>query len=478
MGPRSNILSSPEVHGPRWRERACIWALLVMLGLSLQGKSQSADPMAQHFATAQGSLRAGNLDAAAREYKAFLAEAIHRAGNARARAGDLGGAAASLQEGLAFSGDDIALRLDYASVLFDQGKAKEAEEAVQPAVSAEPRNARAEMLLGQILFQEKEYMAAATHLQAAADLGEFSQVWHSLAIAYLRSQQIDLARTVLARVLTKLGDTPENRVTAATVYYYGDHPDEAAAELKKVIATHSTTRDAHYYLGLAYLARNEEAGYAKAVPEFRAELTLNPDDFRSHYMLGYIALQKRTFGDAEKELVKARVLNPADRGAQRLLAQVYSETNRAPQAEQILRGLISSEEQNAVPDFTLVRAHYMLGRVLREGGDPEEGAAEIAKAEQFRRQLRIASDEGAESRLKTLTGADVDSRGVTHRKSDRSNSAYESKAQAFIAEISPLIGEAYYNLAGISARRGDSVTSTHYLRMAVAWDPSLAKVQH
>ena len=478
MGPRSNIRRSAKVQNSGKSTRELFWLFVLVVSVSRFAGAQGADPMMQHLDAAETSLRAGNHETAATEYKAFLAEAIHRAANARARAGDLSGAARSLQEALAFSEDDVAVRLDYASVLFDQGRVKDAEEPAQKAVAGDANNPRAQALLGQILFEEKEYAVATGHLQAALDLGEFSQVWRTLAIAYLRVQQLDRARAVIAKMITKLGDTPENRVTAATIYYYGDYVDDAAVELKKVLAAHPQTRDAHYYLALAYLARNEEAGYAKAVPEFRAELALNPDDFRSHYMLGHIALQQRRFGEAELELMKASSLNPGDPGVQLLLGQLYSETDRAAQAEQILRGLIASWGETAPADFTLVRAHYILGRVLRERGHFEEGAAEIAKAAQLRRQLRITSAEGSESRLESLAGAKSENGGHASRKRNSANSLDAARAQAFVAQISPLIGEAYYNLAGIAAQRKDSVTSAQYLQMAVAWDPSLAKVQH
>jgi tetratricopeptide (TPR) repeat protein len=478
MGPRSNIGRPAEIRRPINFAKELSWLLVVVLGICCLAGAQGADPMMQHLDAAENSLRVGNQNTAATEYRAFLAEAIHRAANARARAGDLSGAARSLQEALAFSGDDVAVRLDYASMLFDQGRWKEAEEAAQPAVTADPKNARARALLGQILFEEKDYPASTLHLQAAVDLGEFNQVWRPLAIAYLRVRQLDRARAVIAKMITILGDTPANRVTAATIYYYGDYADEAAAELKKVQAAHPATRDAHYYLALAYLARNEEAGYANAVPEFRAELALNPDDFRSHYMLGYIALQQRRFSEAQPELMKARALNPSDTGAQLLLGQLYSESDRAAQAEEVLRGMIASWGAGTPADFTLVRAHYILGRVLREAGHLEEGAAEIAKAEQLRRQLRITATETNESRLKSLAGTDSENDGLVRHKSNQANSSDAAKAQAFLAQISPLIGEAYYNLAGIAAQQRDSAASAQYLQMAVAWDPSLAKVQH
>ena len=69
-------------------------------------------------------------------------------------------------------------------------------------------------------------------------------------------------------------------------YYTGDYPDQAIVEFKKAIALDPKGLGQHYYLGLAYLGHNPEAGYGRAEQEFRAELLLAPDDFGSHYMLG------------------------------------------------------------------------------------------------------------------------------------------------------------------------------------------------
>ena len=434
--------------------------------------------MAQHYNAAQSSLRSGDQETAAVEYKAFLADAIHRAANARARRGDFNGAVRSFDEALLFSGDDPAIRLDYASVLFDQGRFKQAEAPAQSVVAADPKNTRAQVLLGNVLFEEKDYANASVHLEAASDSGEFLQVWRTLGITYLRLQELDRARNVLRKMIATLGDSPQNQVAAATVYYYGDYPDQAAAELKRVIAQHPDAPDAHYYLGLACLARNEEADYAKAVPEFQAELALAPDDFRSRYMLGYIALQQRHFAEAERELLRARSLNPRDPGTQLLLGQLYSETKRAPQAEDILRGLIASWSENPA-DFRLVRAHYILGRLLRENGRLEEGSSEIRTAEELRKQLRGSAAEPPPSRLKNPASAESASRSSSFdKKPIAPNSAEQAQAQAFIAQISPLIGEAYYNLGGIAAQHKDPSLAAHYLEMAGEWDPSLAKLQH
>jgi tetratricopeptide (TPR) repeat protein len=448
--------------------------------------------MGEHYRAAQSALRSGNQETAGVEYKAFLAEAIHRAGNAQAHAGDLARAARSLEEALVFSGNDVAVQSDYASVLFDAGRFNDAEEPAKSVVAAEPKNAHAQLLLGKILFEEKDYAGASASLQAASELGEFRQSWRTLALAYLRldqpgldqpgldqpgRDQVDRARAVLARMLATLGDTPQNRVAAAVVYYYGDHVEEAAEALKKVIAQHPSTPDAHYYLGLVYLAHNEEADYAKARPQFQAELSINPRDFRSRYMLGHIALEERHFADAETELLRARSLNSGDVGTQLLLGQLYSETNRPGQAEEVLRKLIQGWG-DAPADFQLVRAHYILGRVLRENGKLDEGASEIKVSEDLRKQIRLRSSEALETRLKGPTGAGSGGdREFADKSAPVANSAERARAQAFVTQISPLIGEAYYNLAGIAVQHKDSATGARYLELAGQWDPSLAKVQ-
>jgi tetratricopeptide (TPR) repeat protein len=435
--------------------------------------------MEQHYDAAQRYLRAGDQLKAAAEYKDFLGEAIHRAANAQAQGGDLIAAAQSFDEAMTFSGKDESVVLDYASLLFDRRQFADADKAAQKVVTAEPSNPRAQILLGQILFEEKNYQAACLHLRTAADSGQFVQVWRTLAIAYLRLRQLDRARVVLNKAVTLLGDTPQNSVAVASIFYYGDYADEAAEELKKIIKAHPDTPDAHYFLGLTYLAKDEEAGYAKAIPEFRAELAIAPIDYRSHYMLGYIAVQQRHFEDAELELRRSLAANPGDLGAQLLLGQVYSETGQTQQGEDVLRRLIASWDKSLPGDSRLVRAHYMLGRMLRDSGKTEDGNAEIKSAEQLRKQLRNPASVGTESRLKGPATEEASTIGsVTEKMVAPANSAEQARAQEFVSRISPLIGEAYYNLGGISALHKESMLAAQYLQMATRWDPSLATTKH
>ncbi len=434
------------------------------------------DSLGQHFAAAQNSLRNGDQQQAALEYKAFLGEAIHRVANAKARMGDLTGAAQSFDEAVAFTGPDTGTRLDYASVLFDENRLADAQSEIQSVLDAEPHNVRARILAGRIFFEQKDYPAAKVQFEAAASDGAIDEVWRLLSITYLRMQKLDNARSLLQKAIANLGDSPANRVAVAMVYYYGDCPDQAIDELKKLIARDDRAPAAHYDLGLAYLARNEEAGYLRAIPEFELQLKIDPNDFPSHYMLGYIALKQRDFVKAERELLRASTLNPQDPGTQLLLGQLYSETRRDPQAEAFLRKLIAASSENS-PDYLVIRAHYMLGRILQGSGRAEEGTAEIKKSEDLRRQLRLSSAEVAAGRNESP--GSVSSRKIDDQARRPGAAAAGTKekaqAQAFINNIGPAIAEGYYNLGGIAAHNNDAITASLYRKKATEWDPSLGR---
>ena len=453
----------------------CCWPALDSEFLPDTLGQATQDPMRQHYEAAQSSLRSGDQQRAALEYRAFLGEAIHRIANAKARSGDWSAAAQSFEEALAFTGPEPATRLDYASVLFDANRLKEAQPVAQSVVDAEPKNARARVLAGRIFFEQKDYPAAKVQFEAATALGEIDEVWRLLSICYLRLEELGSARSLLQHALATLGDTPANHVAVAEVYYYGDHPDQAIEELKKAIARSGTVPDAHYYLGLACLARNEEAGYPKAIPEFLLELKTNPNDFRSRYMLGYIALKQRKFDDAERELTSAVALNPDDKGARLLLGQLYSETHRGPQAEAALRQLIASSDENT-PTNELIRAHYILGRALQEDGRLEDGTSEIRKSEHLRTRMRLSSADLSEGKLQSP--GDAASKGIESlpRRQSVTGISEQDKAQvkAFIDQISLAIAEGYYNLGGIADRNKDSAAAALYLQKAREWDPSLA----
>ncbi len=430
------------------------------------------DPTFAHLDRAHAALQRGDQGRASVEYRSFLADAIHRIANARAAAGDWDNADESFKEALTFANEDLALQLDYASFLFDRDKLAEARSFARSVLDHEPENARAEILLGRMSFEQKQYPEAAHFLEGAAGKGELGEFWPLLALTYLRMQQVSLAQSLLEKALQTLGDKPNSRVRIATIYYYGDYPSLAIKELRKALADDPRAPDAHYYLGLAYIAKNETSGYTDAVREFEAQLKATPLDFRSHYMLGYIALQQHNAKRAEQELRKAAGINRADEGTQLLLAQLYSETNRTDEAINILRPLTTTGPSRA--SFVRIRAHFMLGRLLQQSGHIQEGSAEINTAEQLRRTLRVSAAEPY-SRTSLVTGEQQPNSGFPANLPHVEPGPNErARASTFVSQLAPFLGEAYYNLARIAALNQDQAAESRYSARALAWDPSLA----
>jgi tetratricopeptide (TPR) repeat protein len=427
------------------------------------------DPLRQHYTAASTFLARGDQQHAAEEYKAFLAQALHLVANAEARIPETSKSADFFAQALEVKGKDPALLNDYAALRFDQGRLSYAETLLNSVLEIDPNDARAHFLLGRVYFNTEQYLAAKPHLEFALAHGDARDVWFLLGITDLKLQQFDPAQELFSKVVQILGDTAYTHFRIGMAFNAGDYPDQAIVEFKKAIAADLKALDQHYYLGLAYLGHNPDAGFAKAEPEFRAELALSPNDFRSHYMLGYIALKQRRLKGAEAELARARGLKPEDAATMLQLAELYMNTNRDSQAELLLRKVIEAAAGDSALSYDIVRAHYMLGRILQRTGRAEEARKELSASEDLRLKLRAASG-GGESKESGIPNPNADSQETARKPL----SAQErTRAQAFVQEMSTPIAESYYNLGAIAANRQECPACVSYFQRAAQWHSSL-----
>lgn len=441
----------------------CLAAVNLQRGLHAQ-----ADALQQHYTAAGTFLARGDQQHAAEEYKAFLAEALHRVANAEAQISQTSKSAESFAQALELGGKNSALLDDYAGLRFDQDRLPDAEVLLNSALGMDPTDVRAHLLLGRVFFNEEKFLAAKPHLEFAALHGDPRGTWFLLGITDLKLQQLPDAQELFSRVVQMLGDKPSTHFRIGLAYNTGDYPDQAIMELKKAIAGDPKALDQHYYLGLAYLGHNPEAGFAKAEAEFRAELSLSPNDFRSHYMLGYIALKQRNMKEAEAELTRALSLKPEDIGTLLSMAELYTDGGRDSDAEPLLRKAIDLTGNASAVNYETVRAHYMLGRVLQYTGREEEGKKELAASENLRLKLRAesggASKPGDAPKPKEMS-EDADRKPISPQ--DR------ARAEAFIRELASPIAESFHNLGAVAANRQECPACVTYFQKAAEWNPSL-----
>lgn len=81
---------------------------------SIIATAQSEAPLKQHYEAAGRFIQSGDREHASAEYKAFLAQALHRIANGKAGAGQFDSATHLFDEALVFSPSDLDLKSDYA----------------------------------------------------------------------------------------------------------------------------------------------------------------------------------------------------------------------------------------------------------------------------------------------------------------------------------------------------------------------------
>jgi len=428
------------------------------------------DSLQQHFDAARTFEIGGDQEHAAAEYKAFLGEALRAVANVQAQVNQFDSAAKLFDEALGLNPDQPDLYLDYATMRLRQGRLPEGRTLAEKAVQAAPNNTAAQYTLGGALFQLGDYKAAREHLEAAVAAGPTFENGYLLGITYLKLNDLNRATLLFNEMITGLGDTPQIHMYLGRAYREGELYEQAVEEIKKAIARDPKLKQAHYFLGLAYVGRDGDSGFPAAIPEFQAELKINPDDYRSHYMLGYIWWKQRNMKDAETELVRAASLDPQSPDPLVYLGQLYNDTNRVPEAEATLRDAIALTTDVSRSEFQINRAHYVLGRILLQTGRRDEGEKELKISEEIRRQIPNPSKD--QKAQKTASPIQEDAPGKMAERPPVS-AAELKKAEQYSSQLAPQIADAYNNLGVAAAGRKDFAAALQLFHRAGEWNPGL-----
>ncbi|HVZ18139.1 MAG TPA: tetratricopeptide repeat protein [Terriglobales bacterium] len=416
----------------------------------------------------------GDLEKAAVEYKVFLVRTLRRIASLHAHYGRYEQAQKLLEAGLTLAPDNTDLLLDFAAMRLEQSNFSAAKSLAEKALKTKPDNPRAEYLIGNTLCQQGDYKSAKQHLEAAVVAAPNFETGYLLGLTYLKLNDLEHAQLLFDEMIKGLGDSARIHVYLGRAYRNGGYVDRAVEELKKAVAKDPNESQVHYFFGLAYLGRDSNAGFSEAAAEFRAELQRNPNDTRSHYLLGYILLKQRDLKEAETELLRANALDPKNPDSLIYLGQLYVETNRLDDAEKALRSAITLTDDISRNNYQISRAHYLLGRMLVDNGQKEEGKQELRTASelsnrsiQLERQ-RISGDS-------PNIAADV----VSARQEETQVISSEDlkRAEVYIDEFRPAVADSYNNLGVIAASKKDFRTAVEYFRSVALWEPGLATLE-
>ena len=223
----------------------------------------------------------------------------------------------------------------------------EAERLAKEVLDRDPKHIEAHILMGGVLFAQKDKDKAFAELNRAIELDpQRVESYLSLALFYLTNNERDKAEELYKKAIS----INPNSATAHTEYgkflTQSNRPAEAEYELHKAVEVGPTDRNARFVLASYYYVNRQ---FDKAEASYKALAGLQPDKPESQSVLG----------------------------------DFYSSINRNDEAIKIYQDILSK-----APDY--VQGRYRLGEILLTRGDTQGATAQIEEILKKDRQDRQA----------------------------------------------------------------------------------------
>jgi tetratricopeptide (TPR) repeat protein len=317
-----------------------------------------------------------------------------------------------LQNYLTTHAEDLGALLSLAKIRTGNHEYPAAEELLWRALNTNPNSTRANLMLGQILLEERhdpeamdrfETVLAIDLHNAEARHGELTAVT-GLAEQMRREGHPEIALKALEHARATLPDDPqlllelgiqatELGATAealdalavarklqpqdvmilyalAHAQFVAQHMADAEASFRAYLQIKPRDATAHFGLGrvLEVMQRPEEAR-----AEFERSIKLQPVQTESYYELGDLEIKAGHYSDAERLLSKTLARDPHHGGALTDMGEICFRRKEYAQAENWLEQAVS-----AAPEYA--QAHYYRGLVMAKLGHKDEAEQELRQA--------------------------------------------------------------------------------------------------
>jgi tetratricopeptide (TPR) repeat protein len=454
--------------------------------LPAQNKNAEASGAAlrQHIEAAHRAESAGNLDEAAEEYRAFLAQALDQLALDHAQFGDYAKTTAYFDEALETSPDALSLHRDFAIAAFQAGDLQRAERLTRWIFANPPQQideqASAHQLMGRILLKMNRDEEARKEMEASIALVPNFEDEYGLAVVCLEIDDGDCATRIFTEIQSSFGDTPALHMQFGRAYGNSDFAPRAVDEFRKAIAEDQRMPGAHYSLAAALLsAGGDEKNTQEAEAELKKELEISPRDFLTFAALGKLAAGSHRSDEAESYLKQAITLNPLNPDAYLYLGQLYFESNRTVEAEAALRQAIEHTTEIARNRYQIQKAHFLLGRILVQQHRLEQAHAEMQIAHTLTDKTlsmdkhQVAGMLSGSPGLISPSSAPTDSAATALPAPAISDPQAASQQQVFEEQLAPAIADSYNNLGAILAGKGNYAVAYADFAHAAVWNHSL-----
>ena len=490
-----SVSNTPRVNRMSNHSKSIALASLATFCLAIAGRAQietaapSSSTLQAHYAQAGRYLSANHPEQAANEYRLFLADALGELAVGIGHAGEYKQAVARFNEALSFAPNSLALTLDYANAALHSGDLEQAgilvEQAALDDTQAKAFQAQVHLLRGRILVKKNFNEQARRELEQAVALDPTFENGYELAVTCLNMEDKNCAAKIFSEMSASFGDAAQLHMYYGRAYENSDFQADAVTEFQRAIAMDSHLAGAHYSLAAAYLAIGGNEKLTQAMQELRTEILLFPKNAIAYAALGHLEEDRHKLTEAERDLGRAAVLNTKDPDTFLYLGQLYVEEKKTSEAEAALRKSIRLTTDPSRNRYQVQKAHYLLGRLLMQSGDTEEGKKEVeaskgllnANLSRDRERLSDYLGDNSVPSRKTDTQAASQSAMQASVVAPQSPSEPDPKAQnqvdEFKKQIGPAVADSYNNLGAIEASNKNFSVALRYFKDAAEWNPGM-----
>lgn len=337
------------------------------------------------FIQGERELRAGDLAAAERDFRAVLSKDPANAGahanlgvvymrrKQWAQALEQLGAAEKLAPGVS------GIRLNVGLANFRRGNYAAAIPALESVLQDQPGTPQAAYLLGICYFLMERYPDAKAVLEPLWDAQSSNlQYLYALGIAAGDVGDSKLEERSLGRLKEIGAGSPEMHLLAGKAHLARQEDDAALAEFNAAVQADPKLPFAHYYLGVL---KRKSRDLETAQAEFLADAAIEPDVPFNYEELGNIAAALGENRKAEEYLERALRLEPRLATARYSLAKVYRSEARYKDA-------LTQADEASKSDGKSASLHYLRGQILQKLNRMAEAQQEFAVSASLREKVR------------------------------------------------------------------------------------------
>jgi tetratricopeptide (TPR) repeat protein len=357
--------------------RTVIIGIAATLALAIPAAAQDTS-----FSRAVALQKAGDFEAAAGEYRRFLAshpdniEARSNLGVVLVNLGRYEDAIAEYNAALTAAPSNPVVRLNLGLALYKATRLDDAIEAFGRVLSASPDNLQARYLAADCQLRLDRPAEAVALLEPIATSRADDQVLsYLLGMAYLRTKQVERGQVLIDRIL-RHGDSAQASVLMGVAKRGAGDMKGAVDDLKRAVELDPELPGVHGLYGQALLSIGSPD---LARREFEAELSRNPLDFDANLNLGVLLRNEQDYDQALRYLTRALGVRPGDLATRYQIASIALARQEVVNATAMLEGIVKEAP-------TFVEAHVALATAYYRQQRKADGDRERAIVEQLNRQ--------------------------------------------------------------------------------------------